>query len=151
MGDQDRRELNRLGAPFWIGLVLGWAVILYGVRGALNDARSVMPFDWAVWIVGANLVHDLVLVPLICGVGVVLAHLVRGRWRAPLQAGIIASGITIAIAWIPLRGYGKRPGNPSALPLNYTTGTRTVLAMVWGVVAIWIVLSRLRDRRSVSS
>ena len=32
-------------------------------------------------------------------------------------------------------------------PLDYTTAILTVWAIVWGVVAIWIAVGSLRDRR----
>jgi len=151
VGVDDRRDLTRptdagadaarrSGAVFWVALVVGWAIIGYGVRGVLMDAGSVRPFQWATWIVAADVVHDLVVAPLVCGIGVVLARLVPGRGRAPLQAGFIASGVVLAFAWIPWRGYGRRPDDPSALPLDYTTATLTVLAMVWALVGLWLLI-----------
>jgi len=152
MGDEDRRDVavrdesDPPGPIFWVGLIVGWAIIAYGLRGALGDSGSVRPFEWAVWIVGGNVIHDLIVVPAIAVIGVVIARFVHGPWRAPLQAGIIASAIVVAFAWIPIRGYGRRPDDPSALPLDYVTATLTVLAAIWVGIAVWLTASLLRDR-----
>lgn len=71
-------------------------------------------------------------------------------WRAPIQAGLVATGVTLAIAWPGLRGYGRHivPDNPSVQPLNYATATLTVLGVIWGVVAIWLVIHASSSSRN---
>ncbi|CAN5678836.1 hypothetical protein BH20ACT2_BH20ACT2_15780 [soil metagenome] len=132
------------GAPFWIGLVLGLAVLGYGVAGLLDHVRGDALVGWVGLLVGADLVHDLVVAPVACGVGLVVARLGLGRWRGPVQAGLFATAVVLAVAWIPLRDLGGNPDNPTIRPLDYRTATLTVLAAVWvavtavGLVCIWM-------------
>ena len=116
------------------GLVLGYGVIAFGAIGLLQH----LPFDKVsrvvLWVAGADLVHDFVLAPLVCIVGVAIAD-----WAPP----------TLAVAG-PRRGdrhrhrpRGRRtprseasgtrprPGNETVLPLDYTTAVVAVLAVLW--------------------
>jgi hypothetical protein len=120
----------------WVALVIGGAVMAFAVFGAFHDLGDDF-VGWGVWVVGADVAHDALLAPALCGMGLVLARLVPGGWvRAHLQAGLIASGVVLLVAWVPLRGWGGNPGNPTIRPLDYRTATLTVLAVVWGVVAL---------------
>ena len=71
------------------------------------------------------------------------------KWRAPIQAGLMATAITVAIGWPGLRGYGRHlvPDNPSVQPLNYATAVGTVIGIIWAVVAIWLVTRAMTQRR----
>ena len=139
----------REARPPWVALVLGGAVMAFALRGAwreLGDDR----WGWAAWVVGADLVHDLLVAPLVGVVGVGVARLVpAGRSRALVQGGLVASGVVLAVAWIPLRGLGGNPGNPTIRPLDYRTGTLTALALVWATVAAAGLVGRLRTRTPV--
>lgn len=134
------------GAAFWAGLVVGLAVLGYGVAGLLDHVTGDALVSWLTIFVGADIVHDLVVAPVACGVGLVVARLGLGRWRAPVQAGLFASAVVLAVAWIPLRGLGGNPGNPTIRPLDYLTATLTVLAAVWITVAAVGLLAHRRGR-----
>lgn len=56
--------------------------------------------------------------------------------RAPIQGGLIATGIITLMSWPFLRGYGRDPSNPSVLPNNYAVSLLIVLAVVWAVVGL---------------
>ena len=137
------------GPGFWVGLVIGGAVMTFGVVGLLDNANAVNPFAFATWFVGADLAHDLLLAPLVCLVGALLVRAVRMPWRVPVQGGLVASAIVLAVAWAPLRGYGRTavPDNPTVLPLDYSTAVLTVLAAVWAAVATWLALTAWARRR----
>jgi hypothetical protein len=102
-----------------------------------------------VWVVGADLLHDLVLAPVVGLVGFALARAAPREWRWPIRAGAIGSALMLLIAYPALRGFGRRtaPGNGSVLPLDYTSAVLTVLAALWGVVVIWgLVNTTIRAR-----
>ena len=141
------------GPGFWVGLVTGGALMTFGVVGLVNNAKAVHPFDFAKWFVGADLAHDLLVAPLVCLVGAVLARAVRMPWRVPLQGGLVASAIVLAVAWAPLRGYGRAivPDNPTVLPLDYSTAVLTVLAAIWAAVATWLALTAWARRRRAAA
>ncbi len=137
---------TRAGASFWIALVIGGAIMAFGIRGALDELSS-FP-DVVRWVIGADLIHDFVIAPIAVGIGWAVGRVVSMRWRAPIQAGLMATAITVAIGWPGLRGYGRHlvPDNPSVQPLNYATAVGTVVGIIWAVVAIWLITRALRPR-----
>jgi hypothetical protein len=143
-----RRAEQPGGAGFWVGAAVGLAVMAFGVRGILTHARGTEPPAFAVWFVGADLLHDLVLAPLVCLAAAGVARLLPARVRAPVGSGLIASAFVVAVGWPSLRGYGRAtvPDNPTVQPLNYATAIATVLAVVWAIVLVWLVLIALRTR-----
>lgn len=141
-------ERERPGAIFWVGLLIGGGVMAFGLRGALTELGSDSAIDVARWVIGADLLHDFVIAPIAVTLGWSVGRLIPVRFRAPVQAGLVASSITLAIGWPGLRGYGHHlvPDNPSVQPLNYATAVLTVLAIVWGFVALWLTILALRTR-----
>lgn len=128
------------GWGFWVGLVVGWATIAYGVGGLLDNATDTRPGDLVRWYVGGALAHDLVAAPLVCGAGWLLGRAVPRVVRAPVAAGLVVTASVVLYTWPLLRGYGLRADNPSALPQNYAAGLAWVLGAVWvvcGVAALW--------------
>lgn len=140
--------------PPWRGrfvlYVLGAALLTYGLRGIARDANGwTHPTYWAPVLVVFALAHDLVLVPLVFAVAAVLGRLVRGPARRYLAAGLALSGVALALAWPGLRGYGRLPDNPSVLPLDYASGLRTVLLVLWlGLLAAFLVHALREELRS---
>lgn len=144
-------ETERHGVRFWIAFAVGGAVMAFGVRGALQHAAATHPRDLFIWLVGAGLLHDLVVAPLICATGLLLAHFLAEPWRTPVRAGLILSALVVLVGWPGLRMYGRDrvPDNLSAQPLDYSTAVLTVLAVVWLSVAVWTLL-RVRARRATA-
>lgn len=137
------------GAAWWCGMVAGWLVASFGVwtlasgRDGLRGA-----VDVGVWVAAGHALHDLVVLPAAALVGVALARLAPRQTRAALRAGLFASVVAVAVAYPALRGFGRRPDNPSVLPLDYRSAVLTVVGVVWGLVAIWIALGVLRRART---
>lgn len=133
------------GRTFWSCLVLGWAVIAYGVFGVLANASRTHPADFARWFAGSALAHDLLVAPLVFAVGLALSRWIPPRIRPPIQAGLIVAASVSVVALPFVLGLGGPPDNPSALPLNYPGGLATFLALialVTGMAVAW----RLRNR-----
>jgi len=147
--DTGRTTTERPGAIFWIALVIGGAVMAFGIRGVLTTFDTEPSRNLAVWIVGADLVHDLLVAPIAILVGWGIGRLVPRRWRVPVNAGLVATGVVLAVAWPALRGYGRAvvPDNPSVQPLDYSTAVAWVLGAVWIAVAVWIGV-RIASARS---
>ena len=103
------------GPAFWTGALIGIAIMLFGLRGMITNARATRPFEFTRWLVGADLVHDLLIAPAVCIVGALVARLLPRPWRGPIRAGLVASAIVLAVGWAPLRGYGRTavPDNPT--------------------------------------
>ena len=138
---------ERAGITFWIALVIGGGIMAFGIRGILDNLSSSVT-DVAKWVIGAALIHDFVIAPIAVGIGWAVGRGVSMRWRAPIQAGLMATAITVAIGWPGLRGYGRHlvPDNPSVQPLNYATAVGTIVGIIWAVVAIWLIARALRPR-----
>jgi hypothetical protein len=141
----DRHPPSRHGAGFWIGLVVGWSVMAYGVWGFIGHVGR--PVDTARWIVGTLLVHDALVAPAAAGVGLVVAAVVPQRGRGPIAAGLAATGVVLAFSYPLLRGFGRRADNPSILPLDYTRNVVLVVTGVWVVAALSWLARRRRDHR----
>ena len=45
------------GAAFWIGLIVGLAIMVFGVVGAVSNRGATQPLESAKWLVGADLIH----------------------------------------------------------------------------------------------
>jgi hypothetical protein len=132
------------GAGFWIGLVLGAPVMVYGAYELVQQAGWPRAVDVAVWLGAGLLVHDLVLAPLVLVVVWAIGRVAPRALRTPLRAGVLGSALVVAVAWPALRGYGNRPDNPTIHPLAYGTAVLTALAFLWGAVALWSAATLLR-------
>jgi hypothetical protein len=119
----------------------------FAVRGLLHFHRSTNPWATLKLVVGLDLVHDVVLVPMVLVVGAIVTRLVPGAARRPLVVGLVLSGVVALYAYPFVRGFGRSAATPSRLPNNYATGLITVLAIVWAVVVVGAVLgARVRRR-----
>jgi hypothetical protein len=137
----------RRGPLFWGSAAVGWGLILWGVRGALHHHVDTRPGQLVRFLLGGALAHDLLLAPAVLLVGVLVARAVPGRWRAPVQAGLVISGTLLLFTWPELRGYGRVLHNPTSLPHDYATNLIVVLAAVVGGAATAAVVSASRRSR----
>lgn len=147
VADRGDRTRPTGGPVFWVGVVVGWAVIAIGIKGLLDDSVATNPRAVGRLFIQTALLHDLVLAPLVCGVSLLLARFLRPPLRAIVGGGLIASTIVSLYAFPFVRGYGRSPTMPSALPLNYGRGLLIILAVIWTVVAVLALWAR----RSVRS
>lgn len=142
----DRTSGHGPGRGFWVGLALGVPFLAYGIRGAVDGLPGVQLTSFLRWFVGSAVVHDLVLGPSVCLLGVLVVRLVPPTARAPVQAVLFAGGVTALVAWPFVRGYGVTSGEPSFLSRNYTASVLTIWAgcLVAGVA--WTAVSARRRR-----
>jgi len=141
--NQPRPRRSRL---FWGGLIVGWAMIGYGVRGVFVDSAATRPTDLARWVVGAALVHDALIAPLAFGIGWLVTRALPRRIANPVKAGLGASAVLIVFSWGLVRGYGRRATVPSALPLDYGRNLVLGLAVIWIVVVAVVATASIRTR-----
>ena len=126
---------DHAGPGRWIGLVLGAPVIAWGVRGILRESARTHPGELARWIVGSALVHDVVVLPVVLTVALVGRRVVSERAWPVVRWALATTAIVALVSWPFVRGYGRRPSNPSLLPRDYGEGVAVAIAMVW-VVAL---------------
>lgn len=139
---------------FWPALVIGWSAIAVGVFGAFGKihhfAGTVAWKDVARWTVGLAIVHDLLIAPAVCIIGLIVARLLPSRVRAPIQAGLVVSALVTITAWPVYRVGVPLGGNPSILPGDYGRGLLVVLACVW-LVSLALVVRALLTKRHARS
>lgn len=123
------------GALFWTLATLGWAGIAFGVVGLVVDGVDLVGF--APWFVGGAIVHDLLLAPVVLGCAWVIGRALPPPVAIPVKVGLAVSALVAVYAWPLVRGYGKSPAVPSALPLDYGRSVVIALLVVWSVVGVW--------------
>jgi hypothetical protein len=136
------------GRPFWIGLAAGVPLMAGAAWALVDELGAGGAADVARWAVGANLVHDLLIAPVVCVTGWLLARLLPRVARAPVATGAIATGVLAVVAVPIVRGYGRdaAPANPTVQPLDGTTATLWVIGAVWATVVVWLAVRLLRAR-----
>lgn len=132
------------GPFFWTCLVAGAGIVGYGLAGAWADRADTRPADLVVWLAGSGLVHDALVAP-----AVVVAALAT-RWlpvvaRLPVRLGLASSALLTLLFWPVVRGWGRSPSVPSALPLDYGRNLLLALAGVWLAVGV-AVMARVGAR-----
>jgi hypothetical protein len=143
-----RSHQPHAGAGFWIAAVVGGGVIAFGIRSAVNDVSATGPAEFFAWVVAADVLHDILIAPLVCATGFMLTRVLSERWRTPVRSGLIISALVLLVSWPALRGYGRHHvrDNPTVQPLDYATALLTVLAVIWIGIALWTFI-RLRSQR----
>jgi hypothetical protein len=147
VSDVSEATEDRPGLGFWIGFALGTPVMIYGAYELVQQVGWPRAFDVATWLGGGLLLHDLVLAPIVLVLVWAIGRIASPAARTPLRVGVLGSGLILAVAWPALRGYGDRPDNPTVHPLDSGSAVLTALALLWGAVALWSLLARLRRPR----
>lgn len=146
-----REEGKTTGGPaFWIGVVIGWTMIALGIRGLLHDHVATNPAVVGRYVLEAALILDLVVAPIACAAGLLIARLFKPPLRAIVGGGLVASVVIAVYSYPFVRGFGQSPNLPSALFINYGRGLVIVLALIWLVVATLCLVSVRRTHREAS-
>lgn len=148
MSAQPDTTQDRTPPGFWVGLVLGAPVVAYGVRGLLDALPGVQLRSFIVFFAGGAIVHDLVIGPVVVGIGWLVSRKLPRPAVAPVQSALIVSAIVGLVSWPFVRGYGITRGEASFLPRDYTASVLTVWALVWAVALVVIAGRLLAARRS---
>jgi hypothetical protein len=83
--------------------------------------------------------------PLAIGAGALIGRFVPVRTRAGVRVAAYLSLTLVVVALPFVLGFGRRPDDPSALPLNYGRGLAIALAAVWlGTAAVLVARRRVR-------
>lgn len=121
------------GVAFGLGLVVGLAVMAYGVVGLLGAAQATQPRNLGVFFLGAGIVHDAVLAPVVAVVAWLIARAVPARLRPPLWFALAGTALLVVVTWPLVRRWGARAANPSLLPLDYGRNVAVGVAVIWAV------------------
>ena len=134
------------GATFWVGVAVGWVIIVVGIRMGLHD-REFKPGLLLKWVGGGLLLHDLVWLPVVAVVGALVTVVLRRRIPLVVAWATATTMVMTLIAWPFMRGYGRRADNPSALPRNYAHGLLVYIAVTWLICIVALSIGRIRRIR----
>ncbi|MFF8268400.1 hypothetical protein ACF059_13510 [Streptomyces sp. NPDC016562] len=135
---------RRVGGGRW---VLGaFGLLVMGIGGRQLAAVAAAE-DVGVWLLGALILHDALIAPLVLAVGFLIAAVPA---RGPLRGALIASGSLVLIT-LPLLVRPGAPPNPSALPLPYGRNLLLVIGAVAVCAALLAVVSRHRQLRGTEA
>ena len=135
-------------ARLGLGL-LGLAVVGYGLAGLSTDPGT-RPLNHLLFLATVLIGHDFVVLPAAIALGALAARTLPAWARAPVHAGLFASAVVSLVALPFVTGAGRRPDDPSALPLNYARGLTLVLALIWMVAAVGAARRRVAARTAPS-
>jgi hypothetical protein len=125
-----RRPLDRVLLARRAFAVAGIALLAYGV------ARLFLVVAWsdlvllAAWLVGALVVHDGLLSPLVLGVGAALRRWVPARGRRHLQLALVTGAIVTVVALPMIYLEGSQPPEKAILLQHYGVNLTLVLTAV---------------------
>lgn len=118
-------------------LVLGALGVAAGVYGAWS-LRGVEWADWPsllAYLAGGVVLHDVVLAPVVVGIGVLAARLAPSSWRAPMVVGLVVWGGLTLMAVPVLGRFGALSDNPTLLDRPYLASWAAGTAIVALAVA----------------
>lgn len=135
------------GLVAWLVIGAGWMVMMIAVFGLFNDPKLGSPTSWVTWILGAAILHDAVVLPIVVGVGWLLGRSLPRPWRTPVRAALVV-GAVVSLATFPIaRRYGARADNPSILPLDVARNLLGLLAVLAVVAIAAGSVNMVRERR----
>ena len=69
MNTPAEREPLRPGPVAWLFIALGFGVMGTALLGVFREADQADPGNWIPWLVGAAIIHDAIVLPLVLLVG----------------------------------------------------------------------------------
>lgn len=131
-----RRVLGALGV---VTVAVGGVLV---IDGLFHPAELI---SVGLWLLLPPILSDVIAMPVVA----VLAWLIGRRlpiwWRVPVSAALALTGFAVLIGWPFIGGFGRNPGNPSALDRDYTAGAAAVVGLIW---AVCLVAGTIRSRRA---
>jgi hypothetical protein len=131
----------------WLLGALGLAAIGYGGYGLLVHDRADLIGVFG-FLVTALVAHDFVVLPVVVGLGALVARFVPAWGRRPVIAALVVSAAVTAVALPLIIGKGRIADNPSAFPQRYGPNLLLIVAVVWSVAAVWGLVAWRRRARS---
>lgn len=139
-------------------VVLGVLVMAFGAYVLVTTVRPNRIWGLATWLLGAVVLHDAVLSPVVVGAGLLLRRTGRSirAWVLVVVQSAVVLGSVLALVVLPeiaAKAHGQK--NPTILPFDY--GVR--LAIVEGVLLVVVItvlvagglMSRNRPRTLVEA
>lgn len=130
-----------------IGLTIsGVLLAVYGVGRLLTDIPTHSLLLLAAWMIGAVVIHDGIVSPVVVTVGWLLHRFVAARGRGFVQAGLIMGGLVtiIAIPMIHLRN--SQPAVKAILRQNFAGNLTLILGIIAAGTLVAYAIRAARDQ-----
>ena len=124
------------------GLLLGG----FGVFRLLTQVPHPKLIMLGIWLIGALVIHDGILSPLVVSVSWVLAHVIPPRARRYVQAGLIMGALVTVIAIPMIYRRGHQPQVKAILQQNFGGNLTVLLGIIAAVSLLLYALQVARDR-----
>ncbi len=129
----------------WVLIAVGALAGAYGTVFLLVTVGGNVIW-WAVFVGAGVILHDGIVAPAAAAVGHGLRRLPGGAYL-PVVAGLVLTGMVVAVAWPFALRLGYSSLIPSALPRNYGQGLLVTLVAVWVGVALVALVRMMLGRR----
>lgn len=131
-------------------IVFAVSGILLGLFGVFRLATEVPVGNLvvlALWLIGAVVVHDGILSPMVVGVGWLVGRAVPPRARRYVQGGLIAASLITAVAIPLILRAGQEPASKAILRQNFG-GNLTLLLGVVAAASLALYAVRVARERT---
>lgn len=124
----------------WVLGAVGAAIAAFGVFTLLTTLRPDQLLGLAIWLAGAVVAHDAILVPLAHILSTGLDRTARSlsrQTKSVVRIGVVVGGV-LSLAVLP-EIYAKSlgPANPTILAADYALR----LAIAWAIIAVLVVIT----------
>lgn len=132
-------------------VVVGGLVICYGAFRFFTEIPLPNLVALALWLIGAVLVHDGVLSPVVVGIGLLLRRAVPDRARRYLQFALITAGLVTVIALPMIYLRGSQPSVKALLLRNYGANLTVIIAVIAVTTLGFYAVRVARDRKDLTA
>jgi len=131
-------------------LPLGITGVLLALFGVFRLVTQIPPFPLVVlvlWLVGALVIHDGILSPIVVGVGWAVARVVPPRARRYLQGALIMAALVTVIAIPMIYRQASQPRSKSMLLQDFGLNL-TLLIGIIAALSLLVYAARVARERS---
>jgi hypothetical protein len=126
----------------------GIALGLFGIYRLITQIQIDNLIILVVWLIGAVIIHDGILSPLVVAIGWLVARIVPKRARRYLQAALVTAALVTVIAVPLIVREGSQPPSKAILRQNYGANlTVLIVFVVAATLAGYAVHVAPRSRR----
>ena len=129
----------------------GLLLLLYGVFRLVTQVPHAKRIGLAFWLIGALIIHDGILSPLVVSISWVLARVVPPRARRYLQFALIAGGLVTVIALPMIHRQKIGPAQKALLRQNFAANLTIILAVIAVLTLAAYAVRVARDRMPTPS
>lgn len=135
---------------FWVCAAVGSLAMGYGLLRLFAQPIQTVPLATGMRFAAILLLHDLLVLPLVFGAGLVMVRWVPSPWRPPIRFALFVSAMVALIAIWGLAGQAidVQPGNDQVLPNHYPTSVAILLAPVWLLTLFWGIHAQRGSQRT---